>query len=401
MDIHIVANAALGAHLSGGDRIFIECARRWAEKGHRVIVYVWEEGLEMCRRNRLEGVEFVLWPASGSRRFGFAVNYLGRTLRGISAALRASPAPDASVERVVYSASDFWPDSIPAFILSRRLKAGWIAGFYLFAPDPLKGYKGALSGKMGLPAAKGLLYYLHQRPVFSLIKKRARAVFVTCDEDREAFVRSGRPPGDIVAVRGGVHATRALKERNPAAGKRYDACFVGRFHPQKGLMELMDIWGHVLEKRPGSKLAVIGAGPDRYSRRVREYAASRGLGPAVDFMGFMDGDEKHRIFEASRAIVHPAVYDSGGMAACEGMAWGLPAVGFDLPALRSYYPRGMLKAPPGRCDIFAELILKLLEDGALYERTRDEALSLAGEWDWEKRADELLSYIEKSSLKGC
>ena len=44
-------------------------------------------------------------------------------------------------------------------------------------------------------------------------------------------------------------------------------------------------------------------------------------------------------------VVHPAIFDSGGMAAAEAMAWGLPGVSFDLPALKTYYPQGMIKNP--------------------------------------------------------
>ena len=384
MEIHIVANAALGDSLSGGDRIFIECARRWVERGHRVFVYVWEEGLEMCRRNRLEGVEFVLWSAARFKKYGFAANYLMRTLTGLFAALKLKPGRGPAV---VYSASDFWPDSIPAFLMSLKLKASWAAGFYLFAPGPFKGFSGT-------PRIKDLLYYLHQRPIRALVKSKARFVFVTCEDDREAFIKAGRAPGDVFTVRGGVDAKAPQKSRGELH-KDYDACFVGRFHPQKGVLELVSIWEEVVKRRKGARLAVIGSDSAEYRRQVENAIASKGLERSIDLLGFMDAEEKYEIFRRSRVIVHPAVYDSGGMAACEGMAWGLPAVGFDLPALRRYYPKGMLKAPAGRLDTFGELILELLEDDCLYEKTSAEAISLAMEWDWDARAGEILLFLEK------
>lgn len=389
MEIHIVANAALGDSLSGGDRIFIECARRWAARGHRVFVYVWEEGREMCSRNRLEGVEFVLWSAARYKKYGFAVNYLMRTLTGLFAALKLKP---GKCPAVVYSASDFWPDSIPAFVMSLKLKAFWTAGFYLFAPGPFMGF----SGK---PRIKDLLYYLHQRPVYMLVKEKARCVFVTCEDDREAFIKAGRLPEEVYTVRGGVDAKSPCKFKEERH-KDYDACFVGRFHPQKGALELVSIWEEVVKRRPGARLAVIGADSAEYKMQVEKAIGSKGLERSIDLLGFMDGEEKYSVFRRSRVIVHPAIYDSGGMSACEGMAWGLPAVGFDLPALRRYYPKGMLKAPPGRLDIFAELILKLLADPALYEKTKAEAVSLAREWDWDSRADEILLFLEKRAAEG-
>lgn len=92
--------------------------------------------------------------------------------------------------------------------------------------------------------------------------------------------------------------------------------------------------------------------------------------------------------------MHPAIYDSGGMAACEAMACGLPGVSFDLPALKTYYPKGMIKTPCYDLKAFAENILKLLADEKLYKRTAKDALEWAKEWDWDKKAEDLLSLLE-------
>ncbi|MBI1910809.1 MAG: glycosyltransferase family 4 protein [Deltaproteobacteria bacterium] len=399
LDIHIVANAALGPYMSGGDRIFIECARRWAEQGHRVTIYVWEEGLEMCRRNKLAGVNYIIWPALKYKRFGFGVNYLMRTLVG---SLKALALTDCGKKgSIIYSASDFWPDAIPAFFMKLKMRSSkWAAGFYLFAPNPFKGFRGAHRKEIKLPALKELLYYIHQKPVYLLIKNIADAVFVTCEDDREHFIKKGRSPEDVITVRGGVDAQKA-QERLSILGERskeYDACFVGRFHPQKGVIELIKIWKLVCEKRRGARLAVIGADSVQYRDEVIKEIERLKLTNEIDLLGFMDGEDKYEVFRKSRMILHPAVYDSGGMAACEGMAWGLPAVSFDLPALRKYYPKGMLKAKVNDLEGFASLVLNLINDSALYSRTRSEAIELALEWDWDKRARELIEPVGKRAF---
>ena len=55
-----------------------------------------------------------------------------------------------------------------------------------------------------------------------------------------------------------------LKKTDQVSGpksKKYDAVFIGRFHPQKGVLELIDIWKRVVNKKPQAKLAMIGDGP--------------------------------------------------------------------------------------------------------------------------------------------
>jgi glycosyltransferase involved in cell wall biosynthesis len=75
------------------------------------------------------------------------------------------------------------------------------------------------------------------------------------------------------------------------------------------------------------------------------------------------------------------------------MACGLPGVSFDLPALKTYYPKGMLKAPCFDLKTFAGNILMLLEDKESYGALQEEALELASMWDWDRRATNLLDRV--------
>jgi glycosyltransferase involved in cell wall biosynthesis len=278
-------------------------------------------------------------------------------------------------------------NSIPAWILKMRFKKmRWIAGFYLFAPSAFSKetpYKGK-------HFVRGLLYYLSQVPIYWLVKKHADMVWVTNELDRWRFIDGKRlTPDRVIAVRGGVDVkTPALL---PESEKNFDAVFIGRFHPQKGVLELITVWKYVCEKKPDAKLAMIGVGEleNEVKKRVKDY----GLEGNVVLFGFKDGVEKLKILKESKIVVHPAVYDSGGMAPCEAMACGLPGVSFDLPALRTYYPKGMLKTPCYDLKAFAANILKLLNDRELYRKTANDALNWARDWDWDKRAEELLEAI--------
>lgn len=384
LSINIIANAALGPAMSGGDRIFIECARRWALE-HLVTVFVWEEGYQMCQRNNLENVNLVVWPAARYKKFGFPFLYLVRTVKGCLQALKLDV--NTTERKVIYSASDFWPDSLPASILKLRFRdrIKWIAGFYLFAPKPWQ----KDSPYKGKNFFRGLFYWLMQLPIYWIVKKYADNVFVTSEPDVKKFVTKRRDKDKIMVVHGGVDISpskRYLESGKviPLEDRKYDACFVGRFHPQKGVLELIDIWKLICEERSTSKLAMIGGGPleNRIRKKIKDY----NLEANIDLLGFKDGEEKFEIFKQSKIIVHPAIYDSGGMAAAEAMAWGLPAVSFDLEALKTYYPKGMLKTLCFDLKAFGVNIIRLLEDKDLYARTKEDAIAWAREWDWDKRA---------------
>ncbi|MBI5465415.1 glycosyltransferase [Candidatus Gottesmanbacteria bacterium] len=374
---NIIANGVWGPEgLSGGDNIFINFSKILQKLGHEVNVYTWEDGFELCQSHGLKDVNFNLWPVRKFKFLGFAGLYLLRTLKGCFEVLRMKKPPKKKL--FFYSASDFWPDSIPGFLMSRRLKAKWIAGFYLFAPNPLSG-------------VRNFFYWFTQKPIFWLISKYADLICVTSEPDGEPFVKAGRKQEDTFVVKGGIDYQH-LKELQKPAKKIYDAVFVGRFHPQKGVLEMIDVWKTVTDKLPGAKLAVIGVGP--LENKMKEKVEKYGLMKNIDFLGPLIGDEKNKILQQAKIFLHPVIYDSGGMAPADGLACGLPGVCFDLPVFKSYYSQGFMRAQTGNTKIFAQKIIELLNDKMLYQKLSDEAILEARTWDWQNRVESFLAKVK-------
>lgn len=389
LNIYIINNSHVSKRdMSGGEKIAMEFARRWSKLNNiflctsNIGMHIWDKyKVTNIRRTKLLTLKENSSVLSYVFRAIFGAFKLGRVKL------------DQNYENIIYSASDFWPDSIPAFFMKLKNKhTKWVAGFYLFAPKPWR-KDSPYKGKMFLT---GLLYYLTQLLIYWLVKRYADMVFVTSEPDVEKFVTKKRGRNKIVVIRGGVDikpSTEYLNSGNviPFEKRKYDACFVGRFHYQKGVLKLIDIWKFVCKQKPRAKLAIIGIGP--LEDRMKEKIEKLGLRENIVLLGFKDREEKYEIFKQSKIVVHPATYDSGGMAACEAMAWGLPGVSFDLKALRTYYPKGMLKTPCFDLEKFASNILTLLEDNGLYKRIRQDAISWAREWDWQKRAEDILSKV--------
>jgi glycosyltransferase involved in cell wall biosynthesis len=367
--------------LDGGSRIFIECARRWLNDGIQIYFYTSEEGYSLLRRYRLTGIKYIIAPSSKYKRLGLYGLYAVRMIKQCINVLKTKTEPE---NFVIYSGSDFWPDAVPAFLMKMRFKnAKWVAGFYLFASSPFS----SNTPYRGKAALKGLVYYFSQLPVYALERKYADSVWVTSEPDRYRFIGNRLSAGKVIAVRGGVDIKSPSLVAEPQ-NKMFDAVFIGRFHPQKGVLELIDIWKLVCAKKNDAKLAMIGVG--ELEDAIRSKMKANGLERNIVLFGFKDGIEKIKIFKDSRIVVHPAIYDSGGMAACEAMACRLPGVSFDLPALKTYYPKGMLKTPCFNLEVFAKNILDLLNNKDLYEKTSMDALDWAKEWDWDKCAKDLL-----------
>ena len=374
-----------GEALSGGDHIFIELTKRWQHK-IKTTLYISKEGEAICNREGLNKTPKFVWASDSVRPFGYFLDSIYRT----TVSARKAFLIDTNSIDVVFSSSDFWPDFIPALILkTREPKIHWIGAFYLFAPKPWK----KNSPYRGKSYLTGMLYWISQQVSYYCINRFSDVIFVTSQPDVKRFVTHKRSKEKVIAIKGGVDTSPANNYLNsgnitPLENRKYDACFVGRFHYQKGVLELINIWKKVCKSRPNALLSMIGIGP--LENKVKTLINQHQLTKNINLLGFMVGNEKFNIFKQSKIVVHPATYDSGGMAAAEAMAWGLPGVSFDLEALKSYYPRGMVKTKCFDHHKFADNILALLSDHHYHQSVSQEALELVRmHWDWDLRAAEI------------
>ncbi len=377
--IYFWAMCSLGSGISGGDRIYMEFVKRWSKK-YPVTVVTWSEGEAMMKRNGLTpGVHLKFFKVFVPE-LDFFLTYFIRILIGIyySCVFKL----ESPAETYLYTASEFWMDSIPSFILKLRYPTlKWIATWYQTAPLPLAGFSG---GRYRISA---LLLWLSQLPIKPLIAHFADYVLVNNDLEKKIF-----PGNNTIVVLGAVDIKRikSWQSRNSKPVKKYAAVFQGRFHPQKGVVELVDIWKRVVAKVPKAKLAMVGDGP--LMKNVKIQITKNKLQKNIKLFGFLvDGAKKYRLFSQSKLVVHPAFFDSGGMASAEAMAFDMPVVAFDLPSYDSYYPVGMIRVSKGDLEAFANATIGLLRNPRLLDRRgRRAGRFIRQSYSWDHRAAQIL-----------
>jgi glycosyltransferase involved in cell wall biosynthesis len=386
----VYAHSVLEAgSMAGGYRIFIECLRRWLAAGHTAELLASRAGHVLCRRY-LQGALKVMAIDPASVRpeprlrspLFTGLRYAWRTLVGVAHALRRPPCARGTI---IYSTTPFWPDVFPALVLHLRSPGTlWLVAFSMYAPPIRGGWRAGVDSSARGIEGRALALRLNEIPVYPAIRRWADIVYVNNALDLARIRADGVPAERTLVVGGGVDAS--LADAVPPQAAEYDAVFLGRLHPQKGVMELVDIWARVCQSLPQARLVMIGNGP--LEKPVASKIHRLGLQDNIVMVGFKDGLEKARIFRRSRIVLHPSLYDSGGMAAAEAMAFGLPGVSYDLPALRTYYPVGMVKARDE--DQFVNHCVELLTKPGLYQQLSVEAERWARSWDWAHVAQELL-----------
>lgn len=380
--------------ISGGDRIFIELIKNWKNK-NLIVLFGTGESITVVKNYGITGIKYVL--IANKRK---AANPLGlpnlfiHTLNRLWFGLASVWKNRKIIENsdIIYSVSDFYPDVLPSFfarLLNPRIK--WIAAFYLFAPSPWSKenpYTNSI-----LRRVTGFLYWFTQLFSYCLIKFKSDFV-VSCNEiDRLRFIKNGYKSNKIVSIYGGVNLAEVKIIPSPKK-KLYDLVFMARLHVQKGPLVALEVLKHLVKIRPNVKLALIGNGPEE--SRLINYIKLHKLHNNVFMLGFLDGAPKYHILKSSKIFIHPAIYETGGMAAAEGMAAGLPVVAFDHDGFDYCYPKGMIRVSPvGDSLKMSSVINELLKDRQLYSQIKSDALDLVKSWDWKARSKSLMKSIER------
>ncbi|MFZ2153319.1 MAG: glycosyltransferase [Microgenomates group bacterium] len=391
----VICHVNLGTSLSGGDRIFLNIIKYW-RKYYHISALASPEAINLINRNKLHPqiISTTKLPTiSRLTTFNLFIHHSLRFITGIIFCLTHQSILKKA--QYIYTSSDFYGDFIFGLIAKLVNPAiVWFCGYYLMAPKPTNPNSPYIINKYPL---RGYIYYLAQIPTIFFAKKYADHLFVTSEPDVKVFKNSHLPISKIHIIQGGVYlpTPQQLSTMLPPRERQYDAFFLGRLHSQKGIIEMVEIWRLVVNKYPTAKLVIIGDG--ELMIQMLQKISKLKLKNNITIIGFLIGPEKFNIIKDSKIVIHPATYDSGGMAAAEAMAWGLPGVSFDLPALKTYYPIGMIKTPNLDIQKFADNIVLLLRDQKLYHHISQDALKLTRDvWGWAKRLDNIYSQIKVS-----
>jgi len=370
--------------VSGGDTSFIEICRRLDRRGHGICIHTTEAGYEMCKNNGLNA-DYKIISSHTSDKFGIILSYIIRTIKSILII------PKLEDDTIIYSSSDYLPDTIPALCMklkNRRLK--WVMASHLIAPSPFD--ISIKHGKKNHCGINDLLFSLSQNFSIYLAKHFADLVLVVNSDMKKYFESKGISSGIIKIMDNGIDVKSISKIQKE--GDFYDGCFLGRFHPQKGLFDLIEIWSFVCKKNHDARLAIIGAGTNEWRNKLKTEIIEKKLQNNIDILGFLDEENKYKIMKSSKVFLFPSTYESWGIVACEAMACGLPVVAYDLSIFKEIYPKGMITVPVGDTMTFAKVVLDLMENNEQYYNLKNEALEMASKYDWDLTTKSVLKHIE-------
>lgn len=383
MKIICVSLAAEGLGVSGGDRIWIELVHRWS-RNNDVSVYTSKAGKIMFDKfHTNDKIKFIINQNDSKKRI---ITYIKKTIWGIVQLLKIND------DVYIFSASEFIPDIVPSSLLKLKnsKKTILISSWFQTAPNPIKGFtynKGILTGRSRKQA---LLYWGVQKLTKPIIQKLSDIIFVNNESEKMQFANKHT---EVMLGAVDYEKIELFKKNHDSDIKKYLAVYQGRFHPQKGVLELIDIWDKVVKNYNDAKLVMIGDGP--LMEAVKKKISKYNLNENIILTGYLfDGEEKYKLFSQSKIVVHPSLYDSGGMASAEAMAFGLPCIAYQMPSYDSYYPNILNLVKYDDKDEFAKKIIYLAQKPLVrLKMGRKSESYIKKSFTWKQRADQVLRII--------
>jgi glycosyltransferase involved in cell wall biosynthesis len=362
--------------ISGGDLHFMEIFKRLKQAEKWVITS--NLGKKKCQELGLKAKYLI---TSKEKKFtNICLTYVQRIINGTRLIKKINGAD------VVYSSSDFLPDTLPAYFYKlKNKKCRWIAAIHLLVPSLFYDYWERFLEKKrtSLPSVRRLLYFINQRLTICLAKKKADLIFVVNKLDREFLIKKFNINAKkIKVVNNGINYNELVSL--PEEKKIYDAIFIARFHPQKGIFELLKIWQIVCQQKPNAKLCVIGSGSLEIIKKIKKEAKKLGVDKNIVFQGAKFGKEKLRLLKSSKIFVFPSLYESFAIVIAEAMACGLPVISYNLPVYKEIYNDYLLSVKIEKREKFAKIVINLLNNKEKRDKLSRSSQKFIKKCDWDE-----------------
>lgn len=223
--------------------------------------------------------------------------------------------------------------------------------------------------------------------------RRYRTVVVLNPADART-VAAASPRTTVIRQVNGVR----LPERVSCDGGGEGVLFLGRVDvDQKGLDLLLRAYLRCLgtgsgdaPAGPAFPLLIAGTGtPDQERVLEQELGRVSRADPRarVHRLGRVDGDRKDELLRGCAVLVMPSRFETFGLSALEGMAYGKPVLVFDLPQLAWIPDEAAVRVPPFDVEALAAALRLLAGDRVWRARLGRAGREEAAAYGWDRVAE--------------
>ena len=352
---------------AGGAEIhFFEIFGRLVDRGHEVVLVTsgWEGATPLAT---IAGIEV--------RRFGGRHSFALRGRRAVRRVL-AEREFDIVVEDI---------NKLPLYVQTLTKLPVCAIVPHLFGTTAFKEASFPVASIVWL--AERLIPWLYKGAAFHSIS----------ESTRDDLVQRGVSASDVEVIFPGVDTSWLTPEITPQREKIPTFLYVGRLKRYKGVDIVLDAMASLRGAGVQAKLKIVGRGDDL--ARLEDAVCRQNLGEVVEFLGFVDEEEKRRLLRRAWAVVFPSAKEGWGIVNVEAAACGTPAIASNSPGLRESVRDGHtgILVPHGDHEALAEALRKVVSEPDLVERLGSNARQFAETLSWDRAAELTEAHLLETS----
>lgn len=172
--------------------------------------------------------------------------------------------------------------------------------------------------------------------------------------------------------------------------------FVGTIEPRKNLMNLIEAFRQLKEKKQfGGKLLVVGMLGWK-SEGLAEHIQKIGLEKDILFLGFVTNQELRELYNLAEVFVFPSCYEGFGYPILEAFCCGAAVVTSNASSCPEVAGEGALTVDPHQPGKIAEAISRIVLDPAFKVELQQKGIQRARAFSYTKTAAETLKVYEEA-----
>jgi glycosyltransferase involved in cell wall biosynthesis len=379
--------------LGGAEKRFMETSRIWLNEGVKLIILESDPSLiTTVKREIRRSSRLIHHPERNWLRIyaGWMFWMIRASLKGASIVRRKKP-------HVILATNNTLPNIVPAYFIhnisklplsvivhhidvpSTETQANWFTIYCMYR-------------QMKYGRLVSILKTLAQSTVLFILRRSGECIAVSNSTAR-ALIRNRVPEKKINVSSNGVNS-RYIDKFKFGGGKLYDGIFVGRIGKEKGIYDLVNAWRETVAVKPDAKLAVVGTGVEL--EQVKRIIFQSHLEKNILVFGHCSDREMYLKMKASRVFVLPSLLEGWGLAVAEALACGLPAICYDIPAIREVFGacKSVFLVTPKDEEKLSSTIIKVLQMDL--ERLAELSKTYIKRFDWNTVALNDLETIKRT-----
>ena len=173
--------------------------------------------------------------------------------------------------------------------------------------------------------------------------------------------------------------------------------YVGSLFNRRHLPELIEGFGQLARRRPGTRLEIVGDDRTNPPIDFERLAAKAGVGDRIRIRSYVSEEELTTLYARARGFVFLSEYEGFGLTPLEALAAGVPIVVLDTPVAREIYGGAAAYVSHPEPALIDTALDRVLFDESERSRILADAHEVLSRYSWRECAAKVLEILARCS----